>query len=155
MNYVVLMETIVKIIAIICGVGLPISIVWLDNRKKINETNQRTQIVLSALEKNPNLDVEELIKKMAPTQKKKLLKEKLLTKLLWGGITAFLGTSLIGFCVVQGFIGGMPTAALQQFSFIGVIFLAIGIAFLVNYFVGKKMLIKEIEAEQKKLLEQA
>lgn len=153
MNYVVLMETIVKIIAIICGVGLPISIVWLDNRKKINETNQRTQIVLSALEKNPQMDVEELLKKMAP--QKKLLKEKLLTKLLWGGITAFLGTALIGFCVVQDFIGGMPIAALQQFSFIGVIFLAIGIAFLVNYFVGKKMLIKEIEAEQKKLLEQA
>ena len=75
MNYVVLMETIVKIIAIICGIGLPILIVWLDNRKKINETNQRTQIVMSALEKNPNLDVEELVKKMAPMQKKTLLKE--------------------------------------------------------------------------------
>jgi len=33
--------------------------------------------------------------------------------------------------------------------------LAIGIAFLVNYFVGKKLLAKEIEAEQAKLLEQA
>ncbi len=155
MNYVVLMETIVKIIAIICGIGLPILIVWLDNRKKINETNQRTQIVMSALEKNPNLDVEELVKKMAPMQKKTLLKEKLLTKLLWGGIIAFLGTALIVFCIVQGIIGGMPTEVLQIFSLIGAVLLGVGIAFLVNYYVGKKMLAKEMEAEQAKLLEQA
>ena len=50
------METVTKIIAIICGISLPILIVWLDNRKKTNETNQRTQIVLSALEKNPKMD---------------------------------------------------------------------------------------------------
>jgi len=149
------METIVKIIAIICGIGLPILIVWLDNRKKINETNQRTQIVMSALEKNPNLDVEELVKKMAPMQKKTLLKEKLLTKLLWGGIIAFLGTALIVFCIVQGIIGGMPTEVLQIFSLIGAVLLGVGIAFLVNYYVGKKMLAKEMEAEQAKLLEQA
>lgn len=155
MNYVVLMETIVKIIAIICGIGLPILIVWLDNRKKINETNQRTQIVMSALEKNPNLDVEELVKKMAPMQKKTLLKEKLLTKLLWGGIIAFLGTALIVFCIVQGIIGGMPTEVLQIFSLIGAVLLGVGIAFLVNYYVGKKMLAKEMEAEQEKLIEKA
>ena len=155
MNYVVLMETIVKIIAIICGIGLPILIVWLDNRRKINETNQRTQIVMSALEKNPNLDVEELVKKMAPMQKKTLLKEKLLTKLLWGGIIAFLGTALIVFCIVQGIIGGMPTEVLQIFSLIGAVLLGVGIAFLVNYYVGKKMLAKELEAEQAKLMEKA
>ena len=69
MNYIVLMESIVEIIAIICGIGLPILILWLNNRKKINETNQRTQIVLSALEKNPQMDLEELLKKMAPQKK--------------------------------------------------------------------------------------
>jgi hypothetical protein len=149
------MESIVKVIAIICGIGLPILIVWLDNRKKINETNQRTQIVLAALEKNAETDVEDLLKKMAPTQKKTLLKEKLLMILLLGCVMGFLGIALIGFCIVQGFIGGMPTEGLQVFSFFGVILLAIGIAFLLNYVVGKKMLAKEIEAEQAKLSEQA
>ena len=61
MNYVVLMETIVKIIFIICAVALPILIVWLNNRKKINEANQRTQIVLAAIEKNAETDVEDLL----------------------------------------------------------------------------------------------
>ena len=155
MNYVVLMESIVKITFIICAVALPILIVWLNNRKKINEMKQRTQIVLSALEKNAETDVEDLLKKMAPTQKKTLFKEKLLTKLLWGCVIGFLGIALIGFCIVQGFIGGMPIEALQFFSFIGAVLLGVGIAFLVNYFVGKKMLAKEIEAEQAKLSEQA
>ena len=50
MNYVVLMETVTKIIAIICGIGLPILIVWLDNRKKINETIQRTQIGIHCMD---------------------------------------------------------------------------------------------------------
>lgn len=45
----------------------------------MNETNTRTQIVLAAIEKNPDMDVEELMKKISP--KKKLLKEKLLSKL--------------------------------------------------------------------------
>jgi hypothetical protein len=31
----------------------------------------------------------------------------------------------------------------------------VGIAFLINYFVGKKLLAKEIEAEEKKMITQA
>ena len=156
MNYVVLMESIVKIIAIICGIGLPILIVWLDNRKKINETNQRTQIVLSALEKNPQMDVEELLKTMAPqAPQKKLLKEKLLTKLLWGGIIAFVGFSIFASTLWLDWLGGADPEMLFLLYVIGGILFGIGLAFLINYFVGKKMLAKEIEAEQKKLLEQA
>jgi len=155
MNYVVLMESIVKVIAIICSIGLPILIVWLDNRKKINDTNQRTQIVLAALEKNPNLDVEELIKKMAPTQKKKLLKEKLLTKLLWGGIIAFVGFSIFASNLWLDYIGGADPEMLSLLYAIGSILFGIGLAFIINYYVGKRLLAKEIEAEQAKLLEQA
>jgi len=155
MNYVVLMESIVKVIAIICGIGLPILIVWLDNRKKINDTNQRTQIVLAALEKNPNLDVEELIKKMAPTQKKKLLKEKLLTKLLWGGIIAFVGFSIFASNLWLDYLGGADPEMLFLLYAIGGILFGIGLAFIINYYVGKRLLAKEIEAEQAKLSEQA
>ena len=155
MNYVVLMESIVKVIAIISSIGLPILIVWLDNRKKINDTNQRTQIVLAALEKNPNLDVEELIKKMAPTQKKKLLKEKLLTKLLWGGIIAFVGFSIFASNLWLDYIGGADPEMLSLLYAIGGILFGIGLAFIINYYVGKRLLAKEIEAEQAKLLEQA
>ena len=150
------LEYLTKIILVVaCGCVLPSVIVWLQTRRKINESKDRTQIVLAALEKNPNLDVEELIKKMAPTQKKTLLKEKLLTKLLWGGIFALLGLGLLGFCAWWGFAGGMNSSDLLVFSLTGAVLLAIGGAFLVNYFIGKKMLAKEMEAEQQNLLEQA
>ena len=150
MNYVVLMETVTKIIAIICGIALPILIMWLDNRKKTNETNQRTQIMLSALEKNPQMDVEELLRKMAP--QRKLLKEKLLTKLQWGGILTLLGLALTIFgCYL---IAGREDHN-NPFILFGPLLMPVGIAFLITYYVGKKMLAKEIEAEQKKLLEQA
>lgn len=136
-----------------CGCVLPIMVVWLIIRESMNKTNQRTQIVLAAIEKNPDMDIEELMKKISP--KKKLLKEKLLSKLLWGGIIAFLGIALLGYCIVQGYVGGMPTAALQQFSLFGAVLLGIGIAFLINYYVGKKLLAKEIDAEEKLLVSQA
>ena len=136
-----------------CGCVLPILVVWLIIRESMNKTNQRTQIVLAAIEKNPDMDIEELMRKISP--KKKLLKEKLLSKLLWGGIIAFLGIALLGYCIVQGYVGGMPTAALQQFSLFGAVLLGIGIAFLINYYVGRKLLAKEIDAEEKLLVSQA
>ena len=148
------MHQFIKILpALACGCILPIFAIWMGVRKEMNEANTRMQIVLAAIEKNPDMDLEELMKKISP--KKKLLKEKLLTKLLWGGIIAFLGIGLIGFCTVQGYIGGMNSTDLQVFILAGVVLSGVGIAFLVNYFVGKKMLAKEMEAEQKKLLEQA
>lgn len=155
MNYVVLMESIVKIILILCAVALPVLIVWLNNRKKINETNQRTQIVLAAIEKNAETDIEDLLKKMAPTQKKKLLKEKLLTRLLWGGIIAFVGFGILASNLWMDCHGGADPEALYFFYVIGGILFGIGFAFIINYLVGKKMLAKEMEAEQAELIEQA
>ncbi len=44
------MENLVAILVpIACGCVLPIMVVWLAIRKKMNETNQRTQIVLAAI----------------------------------------------------------------------------------------------------------
>ena len=145
------LEDILVPIAVACV--LPIMIVWFLVRQKMNETNTRTQIVLAAIENNPDMDLEELMEKISP--KKKLLKERLLSKLLWGSIITFLGVALIGYCIFQGVAGGMNASDLQQFSLYGAVLLGIGIAFLINYSVGKKMLAKEMEAEQNKLLEQA
>ena len=77
-----------------CGCVLPILVIWLTIRKEMNETNTRTKIVLAAIEKTPDMNIEELIEKISP--KKKLLKETLLEKLMWGWICAILGPGLIG-----------------------------------------------------------
>ena len=50
---------------ILCGCVLPIIFIWMETRRKMNETNARTQIVTAAIEKNPDMDVEELMKKIS------------------------------------------------------------------------------------------
>ena len=134
------------------GCVFPIVIVWLIVRLKINESKNRMQIVMAALEKNPNLDIEELIKKMAP--KKKMLKEKLLTKLLWTSLTTLLGIGFIGFGVWLGYVGGCGASDPMASACIGLILLGVGIALFINYHMSKKMLAKEIEAEEKRLTTQ-
>ena len=136
--------------ALACGCVLPIVVVWLAIRNEMNKTNQRTQIVLAAIEKNPDMDLEELMEKISP--KKKLLKEKLLSKLQTGNITTFLGLGFLACAIYVDYQGGMSTKDLRMLYLAGAILLGVGIAILISYFVGKKMLVKEMEAEQMKVM---
>ena len=122
-------------------VALPCIIVWLTLRKKTNDTNQRTQIILAAIEKQSDIDVEDFFKKMQP--KETSLKIRMLNKLLWGSICTLIG---VGLSVMSFYL------MCQDDDFIvllipSLICLAIGVGFLINYFVGKKMLSKELEEE--------
>ncbi len=141
------------LVPIALGCVLPVLIIWFVVRQQMNETNKRSQIVLAAIEKNPDMDIEELIRKISP--KKKLLKEKLLTKLLWGCLAGFLGLGFMGIAMWQGFVGGSDPDDITVAALTGAVLLGIGIAFLVNYALGKKMLAKEIQAEEKMLMAQA
>ena len=116
----------------------------------MNATNQRTQIVLAAIEKNPEMDLEELMTKISP--KKKLLKEKLLSKLQTGNIAAFIGIGFLICAIYVDFVGGMTSNDLGMLYLAGAILLGVGIAFLISYSKGKKMLAKEMEAEQMKVM---
>ena len=49
---------------------------------------------------------------------------------------------------------GWPNHPLPKII-IGLILLAVGIAFLINYFVGKRLLAKEIEAEEQNMSTQS
>ena len=137
------------IITIACGCILPIFGIWWGVRQKMNETNRQTEIILAAIEKNPEMDIEELMKKISP--KKKLLKEKLLSKLLCACITTFLGVALLAAALWVDCCGGMEVDHLHLLYIGGFVLLAVGIAFLINYHVGKKMLAKEMELEEQKL----
>ena len=141
------------LVPIACGCVLPIVTYWLYVRDNMNESKNRTQIVLAAIEKNSDMDLEELMNKISP--KKKLLKEKLLIRLLWGGIIALVGFSVIVCGLWIDWKGGMPTDTLFMVYSVGGIIFAVGFAFIINYLVGKKMLAKEMEIEQSKLLEHA
>jgi hypothetical protein len=138
-------EFMVALISIGVCVALPVLVVWLNMRAQMNKDNANKAVLLAAIEKDSALDVEQFINKLSP--RKKLLKEKLLSKLLWAIICMIVGVAVIA-------IGIYLTATAKYdfdaavWYFVGGTLLAVGIACLVTFFVGKKMLAKEIEAEE-------
>lgn len=123
----------------ICVV-LPIMIVWLVMRKKANETNKRTEILLAAIEKNADIDAKALTKMMTESKKPASIKGSLLGQLTGGLICSFIGIVLIVSYLTLDFGKGMLVG--------GAITLAVGIALDLIYFIGMKTLAKEIEAEE-------
>jgi hypothetical protein len=129
-------------------VVLPIITVALVTRMLTNATNKRAQIAMAAIEKNSDIDLEEFFKKMNPPRRS--IKERLLTKLLLGCIF-----TLFGFCIyiavfVANINDGWDRDMFIGLSLIAVPSLGIGLAFLINYFIGMRVLKQEIEAEAKK-----
>lgn len=131
-------------------VVLPIIIVALVARAKTNATNKRAQIALAAIEKNTDVNLEEFFKKMNSSQRG--IKERLLDRLLCGCIFTFFGAGIYVALAMYGLIIDDKIIADTFFglSFVAVPSLGVGLAFLINYFVGKRVLKQEIEAESQK-----
>lgn len=141
MNFEDLTELLVPIG--IC-VALPISIVYLILKRKIISENNKKEIILAALEKNADVNIEELVKKTSVPDK--LLKEKLLKKLQWGLMTIVLSIGLFIYAIFVGDAGELKLYVIGS-----VVLLAIGVSLLFTYLMGKKMLAKEMEAEEQNL----
>ena len=132
--------------AIAICVVLPITIVWMITRTRIKLDNLRKEIILAAMEKNSDIDIEEMMKKL--NRPKKLLKEELITKLLYGSMFVGLGILTYVALAVYMCIFGQETNMFIGLSFVAVPSLAVGIAFLISFFVGRNMLAKEMETEK-------
>ena len=114
---------ILALVPIVMGCTLFVLIVRMIIRNQQNETNKRTEVALAAIEKNPDIDVEELLKKMAPKQKS--LKEKQVNKLQWGTITSLIGLVFVGLGTYIGYVGGYDADDPVVASVFGFIFLAL------------------------------
>lgn len=124
------------------AVVLPIAIVAIVFKSVLASERNRKEIILAALEKNPNLNVEDLVKRMKKSEK--LIKEKLLAKLQHGCLCCLMGVALV-------LLYFFPSVQKEIFIIAGTVLIAIGIAFLVGYFVGRRMLAQEMEAEQQSM----
>ena len=77
-------------------------------------------------------------------------KERLLKKLLWGSIFTFAGLLGLAMLLIAAIVGGEANKDVYApVILFAAPALAVGISFLLNYFIGKNMLAKEIEAEKK------
>lgn len=126
---------------------MPIITVKMITRERIKRDNMRKDIILAAMEKNTDIDIEEMMKKL--NGPKKLIKEKQLTKLLIGSILVIFSILVYVAMAILMKIEGFDNATFIGLSIVAVPPLAIGIALLLNYFIGKKMLANEIEAEER------
>ena len=131
-------------------VALPVLIVWLVTRTRQNETNKKTEIMLKAIESGATIDADFF---KDAHKKQKSTKERLLNRLIWGCATSILGVGLAVLGIVQ-WVNWNGTSSNESFVVplvFGGIFLAIGVALFIGFFVGRKMLAKEMEAEEKTL----
>ena len=132
-------------------IALPLMVVWLTNKRKNHEIDKKTEILMTLLEKKPELNPAEVLDKLDMSQDSgdKSLKEKLLDNLLTGCICTLIGT-VIFFTHLFDFVflGNKTTGVVG-----GGILAAVGIAFIIHYLVSKKTLQAEIETEEKRLTE--
>ena len=121
------------ILPIFMCVVMPVAIVWLVMRAKQNETNKMAEIMLKAIEAGIPLDPD-FFKTQTRTLQKSLKERQL------GWLTAA--------CILIAL--GLDTAptAYSLLTFAGGLVLVIGIALLVVYFIRKRILAKELEAER-------
>jgi len=146
----VLIDVIVPIA--ICVV-LPVMIVWIVSRTKQKEADRRAEIMLKAIEAGLPLDMDLLKAPKSNCCNSSSIKKELIDKLTGACITSLMGTA---FLIMGIFQDSNPDSVIAEFFNpwwipAGCILLAVGIGLFITYFTGKKMLAKEIEAEEKNL----
>lgn len=134
----------------ICVV-LPIMVVWLVARTRQHETNRKAEIMLKAIEAGVPVDMTQFepAKKKAP----KSIKQELLDKLNGACVTSLMGAGFLTLGILRVVITDFGRNMFINKFWLpaGAVLLAVGIGLFISYFVGKKMLAKEIEAEENAL----
>lgn len=143
MNAIVdIIETLIPI-CVMCV--LPIMVVWLITRARVKKNDQKMAVLVKAIENGVEIDPELLI---SETESSRNTKMKLIRKLTTGIVCFIIGVALLICPSLDTF---EDLAGLEMLYIGGGVFIAVGIAFAVVFFVGKKYLAPEIEAEEKKL----
>lgn len=114
---------------------LPLGIFWLYYRAQMNKENKRTEIIMKALESNSNLDTDSLVKALENTSKTP--QGIRYARLQRGCQYTLLGIAL---CVVFLISNGKEIDSDMAFmmKFTGAASIAVGISYLIVYFVSGK-----------------
>lgn len=129
---------------------LPVMIVWLTMRTAQNETDRKAEVMIKAIEAGIALDANFF---KAQQKRQKGLKERLLGRFTGACVSALIGIAMlitgILFCSTMPNGWSFYESPLPFYVLCGGILLSVGIALFIAYFAGRKMLAKEIEAEEK------
>lgn len=143
MNGVVkLFETILPIFVVVV---LPVMVVWLVTRARLKKNEQKMAVLVKAIENGVDIDPALLV---SETEGGRNTKMKLVRKLTTGVICAIIGLAVLICTQLDAFEG---VAGIEMLYIIGGVLIAVGAAYILAFFVGRKYLAPEIEAEEKKL----
>ncbi|MBR0533359.1 MAG: hypothetical protein IJK19_01550 [Bacteroidales bacterium] len=140
----------IEVILPICiCVVLPVLIVFIVGRVRQNETNRKTEVMLKAIENGTPIDPDYF--KSSRPKKQRSIKERLLDRLTGASVTGLIGVAALVYGIWKGNLSGWDEGD-RILILIAAVLIAIGIANLVFFIIGKKMLAKEIEEEEKQNL---
>ena len=126
------------LVPIFVCVVLPVAIVFIVMNARKHEASRKAEVALKAIEAGVPIDPDFF----KSEKKRQGTKQKLLEQLTGACITSLMGAAFIVFYVME---------KEEMLGFIGGVMLAIGIGLFISYYVGRKMLAKEIETEEKEL----
>lgn len=137
------MEELVPILVpIFLCVVLPVAIVAIIYWEKINSTNKRTQVLIKAIEANNDINADKLAE--ALSKPRKSAREILNGRLLRGFIFTLVGVV----CLLIEYVGvNVSIAPRGSLVVTGGLGLAIGISYLVVYFVTRRQALCSEEKE--------
>lgn len=143
MNGVIeLFETLLPIFVMVV---LPVMVVWLVTRARLKKNEQKMAVLVKAIENGVDIDPALLV---SETEGGRNTKMKLVRKLTTGVICAIIGLAVLICTQLDAFEG---VAGIEMLYIIGGVLIAVGAAYILAFFVGRKYLAPEIEAEEKKL----
>ena len=132
-------------------VVMPVMVVWLVTRARIKKNEQKMAVLVKAIENGVEIDPELLVSETESSRNtNRNTKMKLIKKLTAGIVCSIIGIALLVCPSLEAFDG---VAGQEMLYIIGGVMIAVGIAYIVTFFVGRKYLAPEIEAEERKLNE--
>lgn len=111
-------------------VVLPIMLVWIYFRSVNNSTNRRTEVLIKAIENNANIDAEKIAEALGKDSRS--AEEMQLQRLLRGCIFTLIGVMSV---VISQIV---PQVRLQVMFIVAGLSFAIGIGYLIVYFVARR-----------------
>lgn len=128
----------------ICVV-LPVLVIWLALRNQQHEVDKKTEVMLKAIENGAELDP--AFFQQATKRQPKNVKDKLMGYLTTACVTSAIGLIAGIVCSIVFTMAGAWTDAPEMAFFYVIpcaILLAVGLAFFIVYFVGRKTWAKEL-----------
>lgn len=129
-----------ELVAIIVPIGicvvLPVLIVWIMYRHATNKDNKNAEIIIKAIENNSSIDADSLVEALG--KKQKTPREVLQLRLLRGCIFTFIGIAAGIYSAIAANTEAYFDINEQPSFIVAGLGLAIGIAYLVVYFITRK-----------------